>query len=66
MFFIVQKKFSYDNNVNGEVSLKLQHIMNNSNSFKSGCDPELLGIIEQGVCRHIYSPLEAINIGIIT
>ena len=32
------------------------------NSLKSGCAPELVGILEQGVWGHIYSPSDTIHI----
>ena len=50
--------------MNEEVSLQLQRT-NNNNSLKRA--PDLVGILEQGVCGHICSPLEAIGqaIGII-
>ena len=33
----------------------------NSNSLKSGCAPDLVDILEQGVWGHIYSPSKAID-----
>ena len=46
---------------NWKVSLQLQHT-NNSDSLKLGYAPELVGILEQEVWGHIYSPSEAIDI----
>ena len=56
--FPLCRKILYMLNVNEGVSFQLQHA-NNSNSLKSDCAPELVGTLQQVVCRHIYSPLEA-------
>ena len=53
VLFLCVEKFFKLLNVNGEVSIQLQHT-NNNNSLKLGCS-----ILEQ---VHIYSPSKAIRI----